>query len=204
MDLRYTKTGNTIRIVEIVQLQVSIDSHLNRLSPIICTWFESPKVVLYAGSYWKLKACTVVELWQHKISNISRMVENCPTSRLHSFKNKGVVTPTYGWLKIPKPSDFIWCMLHAYSTLHLGATRAQTHTLRKRLQNMPCLTYPCFQPGSHVITKCSESFQPKHLIWAVLFHSVPRLEQQSTSNIQSRNHGHLAISGLTAPLHVFA
>ena len=45
-------------------------------------------VALYAGSYCKLIACAVVELWQHKISNIFRMVENCPHLRLHSFKSK--------------------------------------------------------------------------------------------------------------------
>ena len=48
------------------KFHVSVASHLNRLLLIICTWLESPKVVLYAGTYCKLVACTVVELWQHK------------------------------------------------------------------------------------------------------------------------------------------
>ena len=133
------------------------------------------------------------------------MVENCPTWRLHSSKTKGVVTPTNEWLPISKPSALIWCRLHVYSTSRLGATGTQTYTLRKCLQTCR-LTCSCFQPGSHVITKCSESdtFPPKHLIWAVLFHSEPHLEQQSNRAAQKYNlktHGHLATSGLTAPPH---
>jgi len=41
------------------------------LSPIICTWLESPKAALHAESYCKLVAHTVVELWQHKIGKSS-------------------------------------------------------------------------------------------------------------------------------------
>jgi len=76
-------------------------------------------VALYAGSYCKLIACAVVELWQHKISNIFRMVENCPNSRLHSSKTKGVIIPTNGWLAIC--SALMWCKLDVDSTLRLGA-----------------------------------------------------------------------------------
>jgi len=45
-----------------------------------CTWLESPKAALQAGSYCTLVAHTVVELWQHKI-NIVRIIENRPTSK---------------------------------------------------------------------------------------------------------------------------
>ena len=50
-----------------------------------CTWLESPKAALHAGSYCKLVAQTVVELWQHKIGNIVRITENRPTSSPHSL-----------------------------------------------------------------------------------------------------------------------
>ena len=119
---------------KIVQLQVPIAWHVNGLSPIICIWLESPKAALYAESYCKPVAHTVVELWQHKIGNIIRIIENRPTSMPHSSKTKGDVTPTNGWLTIFKLSSLIWCKLHVHSCLRSGATGAQTYTLRKRLR----------------------------------------------------------------------
>ena len=64
---------------------VPIARHVNRLSPIISTWLESPKAALQAGSYCKLVAHTGVELWQHKSGNIIRITENRPNSSPHSL-----------------------------------------------------------------------------------------------------------------------
>ena len=44
------------------KIQVSVASHLKGLPPIICTWLDSPRAALYAGSYCKLVACTILEL----------------------------------------------------------------------------------------------------------------------------------------------
>ena len=87
-----TKVAISSESQKIVQLQVLIAWHLNRLSPIICTWLESPKSALHAGSYYKPVAHTVVELWQLKIGNIIKITENRPTSMPHSSKTKGDVT----------------------------------------------------------------------------------------------------------------
>jgi len=51
-----------------------------------CTWLESPKAALQAGSYCTLVAHT--ELWQHKIGNIIRITENHPTSSPHSLTSE--------------------------------------------------------------------------------------------------------------------
>jgi len=55
---------------EIIMGKVSVASHSQGLSLIICTWLESPKAALHTGSYCKLAAHTVVELCQHNIGNI--------------------------------------------------------------------------------------------------------------------------------------
>ena len=93
--------SNTIRIVEIVQIQVSAASQLNRLSPIICTWFESPKVALYAGKLLQTHSLYHRRVMAAQNQNIFRMVENCPNSRLHSSKTKGVSTPKMVGLQSP-------------------------------------------------------------------------------------------------------
>ena len=53
-----------------------------------CTWLESPKAALQAGSYCKLVAHTDVELWQHRIGNIIRITVNHPTSSPHSLTSE--------------------------------------------------------------------------------------------------------------------
>ena len=96
----------------------SVASHLNsfRLSPIICTWLESPKVALYARSYCKLIACIIVELSQHKICS----GKSHPTSRLHSSKTKGVVTPT-NWDGLQSPSLLLCFGAGCHLAFILGA-----------------------------------------------------------------------------------
>ena len=95
---------------------------------------------------------------------------------LHSSKTKGVVTPQNGWVTI------FWCRLHVYSTLRLVATGAQTYTPRNRLQT--CHVWLTL-PSQNV--QNSTPFHPHTWYWAVLFHSVPRLEQQSSPKVQFRN-----------------
>ena len=46
-------------------------------------------------------------------------------------------------------------------------------------------------------------FHPNTWYWAVLFHSMPHLEQQNNPKVQSRNTWHLMTSRLTTPPHVF-
>ena len=77
----------------------------------------------------------------------------------------------------------------------------QTYNPPEALANVPCLTHICFQPGSHVIIKCSEpdAFPPKHLILSLTFPFCASLgtTEQPKSTVSKR----MAILGLrrTAP-----
>ena len=141
-----------------------------------CTWLESPKAVRHAGSYCKLVAHTVVELWQHKISNIIRTkIIQLQGSIAKELKRLSPLQ--MGGLQSPSLSALIWCRLYVHSTLCLRGTGTQTYIHpSEALANEPCLTHSCFL--SHVITKCSESnaFPPKHLILSRTFHCMPHLE----------------------------
>jgi len=80
--------------------------------------------------------------------------------------------------------------LHAHSTLSLEATGAQTYTLPKHLQT--CCVW--LTHASSLVDMSSHSVQNPTLFhsntwyWALFFHSVPHLKQQSSC----KTHGHLA------------
>ena len=107
-------------------------------------------------------------VWQHKTS---RIIENCPTSRLHSSKTKGVVNPTNDRLTIFKPSALIWCRLHVHSTLRLGATGTQTYTIWKHMQTccvwLTLASSQVFSPNKTFRIQCLPT---QHLI---LSHAFP-------------------------------
>ena len=104
---------------------VPIASHANRLSPIICTWLKSPKAALHAGSYCKLVAQTVVELWQHKIGIIIRITENRPTSSPHSLACEWVVTHYLYMVRISKGCSSCWKLLQTCSSYRCGVMAVQ-------------------------------------------------------------------------------
>ena len=98
---------------------------------------ESPNAALHAGSYGRLLAGTVVELWQHKIANVNRMIENRPTARPHSSKTKGDVTHYPCMFRISKGCSSCWKLRQTLSWYGCGVMAAQNRPCKQDHRNRP-------------------------------------------------------------------
>ena len=124
-----------------------VDTYLFILCLLFAYGQNLQRLCFYTGSYYRLVAHTVAELWQHMTTNSAILSES---QKFSNFK--------------------AGCMLIAPCIQDRSYRHPIIYSLEPQA-NVPCLTHSCFQSDSHIITKCSESdsFSPKGLILSRTF-----------------------------------